>query len=333
MLAGLEMSSLASAGSTPNSSASAPHRLCERIHPTAVIHPKAELHETVQVGPHAVIGEHVRIAAHTVVGANVVIDGWTEIGEGNHIFPGAVLGTEPQDLKYNGAPSQVVIGRGNRIREFVTINRATNEGEATLIGDNNLLMAYAHVAHNCVIENQVVITNAVALAGHIHIESQARIGGMVGIHQFTRVGRLAMVGAMSRIDRDVPPYMLVEGHPARIRGLNLVGLRRAKGMEGSLPLLREVYRLLYRSGLPLEKALQTLRNSVHTSGPHSILSVKGKEQVDETGSLQHLLQFLEDSLTQPQRRGPLPVLRGGGKDPVTASAPPEVERSSLELDD
>lgn len=282
-----------------------------------MIHPKAELHETVQVGPHAVIGEHVRIAAHTVVGANVVLDGWMEIGEGNQIFPGAVLGTEPQDLKYNGAPSQVVIGRGNRIREFVTINRATNEGEATLIGDNNLLMAYAHVAHNCVIENQVVITNAVALAGHIHIESQARIGGMVGIHQFTRVGRLAMVGAMSRVDRDVPPYMLAEGHPARIRGLNLVGLRRAKGMEGSLPVLREAYRLLYRSGLPLEKALQTLRNR------DRILSVKGKELLDETGSLQHLLQFLEDSLSQPQRRGPLPVLRRQGS----------LETDALEMDD
>ncbi|MFS8880040.1 acyl-ACP--UDP-N-acetylglucosamine O-acyltransferase [Synechococcus sp. H55.11] len=306
------MSSLASAGSTPNVSASAPHR--PRIHPTAVIHPKAELHETVQVGPYAVIGEHVRIGANTVVGAHVVIDGWTDIGEDNQIFPGAVLGTEPQDLKYSGAPSQVVIGRGNRIREFVTINRATNEGEATLIGDNNLLMAYAHVAHNCVIENQVVITNAVSLAGHIHIESQARIGGMVGIHQFTRIGRLAMVGAMSRVDRDVPPYLLVEGHPARIRGLNLVGLRRAKGMEGSLPALRQAYRLLYRSGLPLEKALQTLRSSLRSEGGCCICSLQGKEWVDETGSLQHLLQFLEDSLSQPQRRGPLPALRGRGEE-------------------
>jgi UDP-N-acetylglucosamine acyltransferase len=302
------MSVLASAGSPPDF-ASVPHRSRQRIHPTAVIHPKAELHETVQVGPYAVIGEHVRIGANTVVGAHVVIDGWTEIGEDNQIFPGAVLGTEPQDLKYNGAPSQLVIGRGNRIREFVTINRATNEGEATIIGDYNLLMAYVHVAHNCVIENQVVITNAVSLAGHIHIESQARIGGMVGIHQFTRVGRLAMVGAMSRVDRDVPPYLLVEGHPARIRGLNLVGLRRAKGMEGSLPALRQAYRLLYRSGLPLEKALQTLRESLRTENGQSILSLEGKELVDETGSLLHLLQFLEDSLSQPQRRGPLPALR------------------------
>jgi UDP-N-acetylglucosamine acyltransferase len=307
------MSVLASAGSPPDF-ASVPHRSRQRIHPTAVIHPKAELHETVQVGPYAVIGEHVRIGANTVVGAHVVIDGWTEIGEDNQIFPGAVLGTEPQDLKYNGAPSQLVIGRGNRIREFVTINRATNEGEATIIGDYNLLMAYVHVAHNCVIENQVVITNAVSLAGHIHIESQARIGGMVGIHQFTRVGRLAMVGAMSRVDRDVPPYLLVEGHPARIRGLNLVGLRRAKGMEGSLPALRQAYRLLYRSGLPLEKALQTLRESLRTENGQSVLSLEGKELVDETGSLLHLLQFLEDSLSQPQRRGPLPALRRSKED-------------------
>ncbi|MFS8904737.1 acyl-ACP--UDP-N-acetylglucosamine O-acyltransferase [Synechococcus sp. O70.2] len=307
------MSVLASAGSPPDF-ASVPHRSRQRIHPTAVIHPKAELHETVQVGPYAVIGEHVRIGANTVVGAHVVIEGWTEIGEDNQIFPGAVLGTEPQDLKYNGAPSQLVIGRGNLIREFVTINRATNEGEATIIGDYNLLMAYVHVAHNCVIENQVVITNAVSLAGHIHIESQARIGGMVGIHQFTRVGRLAMVGAMSRVDRDVPPYLLVEGHPARIRGLNLVGLRRAKGMEGSLPALRQAYRLLYRSGLPLEKALQTLRESLRTENGQSILSLEGKELVDETGSLLHLLQFLEDSLSQPQRRGPLPALRRSKED-------------------
>jgi UDP-N-acetylglucosamine acyltransferase len=307
------MSVLASAGSPPDF-ASVPHCSRQRIHPTAVIHPKAELHETVQVGPYAVIGEHVRIGANTVVGAHVVIEGWTEIGEDNQIFPGAVLGAEPQDLKYNGAPSQLVIGRGNRIREFVTINRATNEGEATIIGDYNLLMAYVHVAHNCVIENQVVITNAVSLAGHIHIESQARIGGMVGIHQFTRVGRLAMVGAMSRVDRDVPPYLLVEGHPARIRGLNLVGLRRAKGMEGSLPALRQAYRLLYRSGLPLEKALQTLRESLRTENGQSILSLEGKELVDETGSLLHLLQFLEDSLSQPQRRGPLPALRRSKED-------------------
>lgn len=197
------------------------------IHPTAVIHPGAELHPTVQVGPYAVIGEQVKVGAETVIGAHAVLEGLTEIGARNQIFPGATIGLEPQDLKYDGGLSLVKIGDGNRIREYVTINRATRTGEATLIGNGNLLMAYVHVAHNCVIEDSVLISNAVALAGHVHIESRAVIGGVLGIHQFVRIGRLAMVGGMSRIDRDVPPYMLVEGNPARVRSLNLVGLKRA----------------------------------------------------------------------------------------------------------
>jgi UDP-N-acetylglucosamine acyltransferase len=319
LLARSEMSSFASAGSTPNISASAPHRSRERIHPTAVIHPKAELHETVQVGPYAVIGEHVRIAAHTVVGAHVVIDGWTEIGEGNHIFPGAVVGTEPQDLKYSGAPSQVVIGRGNRIREFVTINRATNEGEATLIGDHNLLMAYTHVAHNCVIENQVVITNAVSLAGHIHIESQARIGGMVGIHQFTRIGRLAMVGAMSRVDRDVPPYMLVEGHPARIRGLNLVGLRRAKGWRDPCPCCGRSTDFCTAQGCLWKKrckhcaaACVSFVTAVRRESAMSF-PLQGKEWVDETGSCNICCNFGRLPLPAPTTWPSAGPAREGGR--------------------
>jgi UDP-N-acetylglucosamine acyltransferase len=256
-----------------------------------VIHPKAELHETVSVGPHAVIGEHVRIGAHTVLGPNVVIEGWTVLGEGNRIFPGAVIGLEPQDLKYDGAPTEVRIGNYNRIREYVTIHRATREGEATLIGNDNLLMAYVHIAHNCSIGDQVIITNSVMLAGHVHIESRARLGGGVGIHQFTHIGELAMVGGMSRIDRDVPPFMMVEGHPARIRGLNLVGLKRAEASAESLSLLKKAYRLIYRSGIPMTKALQTLR-----TWPESNL-------------LTHLIQFLDDSLAHPHRRGPLPTHR------------------------
>ncbi len=266
------------------------------IHPTAVIHPRAELHETVSVGPYSVIGEHVRIGDHTLVGPHVVIDGWTEIGSHNQIFPGAVIGMEPQDLKYDGAPSRVVIGNHNRIRECVTINRATREGESTIIGNESLLMAYAHIAHNCVIGNQVIITNSVMLAGHVYIESRARLGGGAGIHQFTHIGELAMVGGMSRIDRDVPPFMLAEGHPGRIRGLNLVGLKRAHASEELLSTLKKAYRLLYRSGLPFEKALQTLR------------------EWPEQRMLTHLLDFLDASLSQPQRRRPLPPLRNPAED-------------------
>ncbi len=260
-----------------------------RIHPTAVVHPRAHLHETVSIGPYCVIGEHVRIGPGTTVGAHVVIEGWTEIGEGNQIYPGAVIGMEPQDLKYSGAPSRVMIGNHNRIREYVTINRATQEGEATVVGDQNLLMAYVHIAHNCVIEDQAVITNSVNLAGHVTIESKARVGGMVGIHQFTHIGQLAMVGGMSRIDRDVPPFMMVEGHPGRVRGLNLVGLRRANSTDMTLSQLKEAYRLLYQSGQPLETTLKSLRTW------------------PESTTLNHLLTFLEESLNHPNRRGPLPA--------------------------
>ncbi|NEQ24637.1 MAG: acyl-ACP--UDP-N-acetylglucosamine O-acyltransferase, partial [Microcoleus sp. SIO2G3] len=190
------------------------------IHPTAVIHPGAELHPTVQVGAYAVIGEKVKVGAGTIVGAHVVLDGRTEIGVGNQIFPGAAIGLEPQDLKYDGSMSLVRIGDRNLIREYVTINRPTKAEEMTQIGNDNMLMAYVHIAHNCTIENRVIIANSVSLAGHVYVESGARLSGLIGIHQFVRVGRLAMIGGMSRIERDVPPYMLVEGNPSRVRSLS-----------------------------------------------------------------------------------------------------------------
>ncbi|MEN9207763.1 MAG: acyl-ACP--UDP-N-acetylglucosamine O-acyltransferase [Gloeomargarita sp. SZTDM-1c_bins_89] len=268
------------------------------IHATAVVHPKAELDATVQVGPYAVIGEQVRIGPGTVVGAHVVIDGDTVIGAYNRIFPGASIGLEPQDLKYTGAPSRVRIGDHNLIREYVTINRATGEGEETVIGNHNLLMAYVHVAHNCVLENGIVIANGVSLAGHVHIESRATIGGVLGVHQFVRIGRLAMVGGMSRVDRDVPPYMLVEGHPARVRSLNRVGLQRAglaQGEEGQA--LKQAFRVLYRSGLTLNQALEQLQ-----------------PLTDQYETLRHLHQFLVES-QQPGRRGPTPgLLEGDAQD-------------------
>lgn len=261
------------------------------IHSTAVIHPGADLHPTVQVGPYAVIGDRVKVGPQTIIGAHVVLEGPTEIGAQNHIFPGAAIGLDPQDLKYDGALSYVKIGNGNRIREYVTINRATGAGEATLIGDNNLLMAYAHVAHNCVIEDSVVIANAVAMAGHVHIESRATIGGVLGIHQFVHIGKLAMVGGMSRIDRDVPPFMLVEGSPARVRSLNLVGIKRAGIAEldhGKVfQTLKKAFRTLYRSDLTLNQALENL------------------ELLQDNEHLQHLRQFLQLSQMQG-RRGLIP---------------------------
>lgn len=257
------------------------------IHSTAVIHPQAELHPTVKVGAYAVIGEGVKIGAQTEIGPHVVIEGNTEIGERNRIFAGAAIGLEPQDLKYNGAPTGVKIGDDNTIREYVTVNRATGAGEITKIGNGNLLMAYCHVAHNCTIEDKVVIANTVALAGHVYIESRATIGGVLGVHQFVRIGRLAMVGGMSRISRDVPPYMLIEGTPARVYSLNLLGLKRAKLTATDISLLKKGFRTIYRSGLTVSQALESV----------SLLP--------ENEHLQHLMRFLQMSQT-PGRRGLTP---------------------------
>jgi len=266
--------------------------LTRLIHPTAVIHSGATLHPTVKVGPYTVIGEKVTIGPETDIGAHVVIDGHTEIGANNQIFPGAVIGIEPQDLKYDGSVSLVKIGDNNKIREYVTINRATHAGEATVIGNDNLLMAYVHVAHNCIIANQVIIANAVALAGHVEIESNAVIGGVLGIHQFVHIGRYAMLGGMSRIDRDVPPYMVVEGNPCRVRGLNAIGLRRAgiTDLEGGRYYreLKEAYRIVYRSHLPLKEALSQL-----------------EQWSQHNDFVKHLQGFLATSSSESNRRGPM----------------------------
>lgn len=262
------------------------------IHPTAVIHGEARLHPTVKVGPYAVIGPQVTIGPETDVGAHVVIDGHTTIGANNRIFPGAAIGLEPQDLKYDGAVTQVDIGDHNLIREGVTINRPTTADAVTRLGSHNLLMAYAHVAHNCIIEDQVVIANSVALAGHVHVESWARISGLVGVHQFVHIGRYAYIGGLSRIDRDVPPFTMVNGNPALVRGLNQVGLQRA-GLadqnEGQdYRQLKQAYRLIYRSGEALAKALTQL------------------DQWPDNALVDHFGQFLRHSSQDPSRRGPTP---------------------------
>jgi UDP-N-acetylglucosamine acyltransferase len=257
------------------------------IHPTAVIHPNAEIHPTVQVGAYAVIGGHVKVGSETVIGAHVVLDGLTEIGSRNRIFPGAVIGTEPQDLKYAGELSWVKIGNDNSIREYVTINRATGAGEATEVGDGNLLMASVHVGHNCILEDSVIIANSVALAGHVHIESKARLSGVLGVHQFVHIGRHAMVGGMTRIDRDVPPFMTVEGNPSRIRALNLIGLKRAGFTNVQLQILKKAFRFLYRSELTFKDALENL------------------ELLGDTEDIMHLRRFLLLS-QMPGRRGLIP---------------------------
>lgn len=253
------------------------------IHPTAVINNHAQLHPTVRVEPYAVIGSQVTIGANTVVGSHAIIDGLTEIGADNQIFPGAAIGLEPQDLKYKGANSRVVIGDRNRIREYVTINRATEEGEATVLGNDNLLMAYSHVGHNCLIDNEVIIANSVAIAGHVHIESRAIISGVLGIHQFVHIGRLAMVGGMSRISRDVPPYMMVEGNPARVRSLNLTGLKRRGLDHNEIRELKKAFSYLYLKKLSLKDAIAKL------------------ETLSDNQHIQHLRNFVQQSSSTGRR--------------------------------
>ncbi len=270
------------------------------LHPTATIHPEAELHPTVKVGANAVIGAKVKVGPETIIGPNVVLDGWTEIGAHNHIFPGASIGAEPQGAAYGGANSLVKIGDYNQIREYVTINRAKAVDTVTHIGDRTLLMAYVHVAHGCVIENQVVIANTVMLGEHVHVEARAFISGIGEIQPFVRVGQLVMVGFMHQITRDIPPYMLVEGQPARVRSLNRVGLQRAglatENRGQVIQTLRTAFRLLYRSGFSLDQALEKLDSLPHNE------------------HLTHLSQFLQHSQREG-RRGLTPGKRLGGSDP------------------
>ena len=253
------------------------------IHPTAVIDNQAKIHPTVKIEPYAVIGSQVSIGANTVVGSHAIIDGLTIIGKDNQIFPGAAIGLEPQDLKYKGANSQVIIGDRNRIREYVTINRATNEGEATVLGDDNLLMAYSHVGHNCEIANEVIIANNVAIAGHVRVESMATISGVLGIHQFVQIGRMAMVGGMSRISRDVPPYMTVEGNPARVRSLNLIGLKRRGIPQEDIQQLKKAFRLLYLQHIPFPDAIAQL------------------DLLSDSQHIKYLKEFIQQSLADNRR--------------------------------
>jgi len=219
------------------------------IHPTAIISPEAEVHEDVRIGPYCVVGDDVRINAGTELISHVVISGRTTIGKNNRIFPFASIGHEPQDLKYHGEPSEVVIGDNNTIRENVTINTGTEGGGmVTRLGHHNLLMAYAHIAHDCLVGNEVVLANCATLAGHVEIENGAIIGGLSAIHQFVRIGRFAMIGGMSGITMDVPPFCLTAGgYKPGLVGLNLVGLKRRGCTSETIRRLKEIYRTLLQS--------------------------------------------------------------------------------------
>ncbi|HKZ16059.1 MAG TPA: acyl-ACP--UDP-N-acetylglucosamine O-acyltransferase [Geobacteraceae bacterium] len=236
------------------------------IHPSAIVYPGAEIDVDVEVGPHAVIGENVKIGRGTRIGPSAVIQGWTEIGEENHIFHLSSVGAIPQDLKYKGEQTYLRIGNRNIIREFATIHLGTVTGDGeTTIGDNNLFMAYCHVAHDCHIGNNVVMANGATLAGHITVEDHAILGGLSATHQFVRIGAHVMVGGGAMVGQDVPPYTMASGDRATLHGLNLVGLKRRGFSDEIIADIKKAYKILVRSNLRVEEALERIRNEIPMS--------------------------------------------------------------------
>ena len=229
------------------------------IHATAVVDPRAELDASVSVGPYAVIGPHVRVGAGSSIGAHCVIEGHTRIGSDNRIFQFASIGAAPQDKKYAGEPTRLEIGHGNTIREFVTINTGTVQDEGvTRLGDDNWIMAYVHIAHDCQLGSHIILANAVQLAGHVHLGDWVFLGGLTGVHQFGRVGAHAMTAFQTRLAQDVPPFVTAGGNPAEAQSINAEGLKRRGFLFVLITLIKQMYRLLYRKGLTLDAARQQI---------------------------------------------------------------------------
>ncbi|NQV19145.1 MAG: acyl-ACP--UDP-N-acetylglucosamine O-acyltransferase [Armatimonadetes bacterium] len=227
-----------------------------KIHPSAIVNPKAEIGENIEIGPFCIIGPNVIIGDNCTLFSNVIIDGNTTIGSGNKFFHSAVIGTIPQDLKYKGEPTRLIIGDNNTFREFATVNLSATMDEPTRIGDNCLLMAYSHIAHNCRLGSNLIIANAVNFAGHIHVEDFVIIGGMSAIHQFVKIGKYAFIGGKSGLKKDVPPFTRGEGFPYRVIGLNSIGMQRKGFSDQQIAAIKKVYKIFYNSGLNTSQALE-----------------------------------------------------------------------------
>lgn len=232
------------------------------LHPTAVIDPRALLEPGVEIGPYAIIGPHVKLGPGVRVGPHAVVEGHTSLGRDCRVFPHAVVGQPPQDLKFRGEKSYLVIGDRTVIREFATLNVATMPDQSTVVGADCLLMAYSHVAHNCELGDHVILANSANLAGHITIGEYASIGGVTPVHQFVRIGCHAFIGGGSRIPQDVAPYTLVAGNPARLGGLNRVGLSRRGFSPDAIGALERAFRIVFRSHLTVAEALARARAEV-----------------------------------------------------------------------
>lgn len=235
------------------------------IHPTAIVSPKAELAEGVEVGPYSILADDVQIGKGTIIGPHVQIERWTVLGEGNRVFFGCSIGNPSKDLKYRGWRSWTRIGDRNTLREYVSVSRATFEEAATVVGSDNLIMNWTNIDHDCVIGDRTIMATLATLGGHVTIEDDARIGAQAAFHPFVRVGRMAMAGGCSKFVQDVPPYTVADGHPARVRALNVIGLRTSRvNPLSKLPpetirLLKRAFHLLFRSKLPLAEAAERAR--------------------------------------------------------------------------
>jgi UDP-N-acetylglucosamine acyltransferase len=233
-----------------------------KIHPTAIISKKAKLSNEIEVGPYSVITDNVVIGEGVKIGSHCLIDGNTTIGKGCEFFTGTVIGSQPQDLKYKGENSTLEIGDYNIVREYCTFNPGTGENGKTIVGNNNLFMAYSHVAHDCRLGNNCVLANNGTLAGHVTIEDMAVVGGLVAIHQFVTVGRLSIIGGCSKVVQDIPPFSTCDGHPAEVFGLNLVGLRRHNINREAIKRLTHAFKVLFNSGLLMKHAVEIIEKEM-----------------------------------------------------------------------
>jgi UDP-N-acetylglucosamine acyltransferase len=248
------------------------------IHPTAIVHPDAKLGLNCVIGPYCIVGEHVELGEGCKLHAHVVIDGHTKLGKENEVYPFACLGLKTQDLKWTGGVTHVEIGDHNTFREGVTVHSATDDGGVTRIGSNNYMLAYAHVAHDCIVGNHIVMSNVATLAGHVTVEDHAVVGGLTAVHQFCRIGRLAMIGGCSRVLRDIPPFMLAEGTPAAARTINKVGLERHGVSDEAQTALRQAFKVFSREGLTMANALEKIET-----------------ELPPLPEIQHLVSFMKTS--------------------------------------
>ena len=250
------------------------------IHPSAVVHPKAVIGVGCEIGPYCLIGEHVVLGEGCRLHSHVVIDGHTRLGRRNEIFPFASIGLRTQDLKWKGGVTFTEVGDDNTFRECVTVHSATGEGEVTRVGSHNHILAYSHIAHNVTLGDHIIMSNVGTLAGHVIVEDHAVIGGLTAVHQFCRIGRMAITGGCSKVVQDVPPYMLADGNPAETRTINKVGLDRNEVSEEVQGALKQAYKILFREGLTISNALARIESELprHPEVLHLIQFVRTSER-------------------------------------------------------